>query len=195
MASATSSTTSSGSSSQLRRGRTPLASANPTTTSPFIPRLNRAFSETDSGMATREAHLAQEALALHQRSHPPGGRLGEVGPEDDGGKHVHRVVLDVAEPHDAREHDVEDAEQHQRLHHRPQVTEHRTAVVELELRLGQRRGDASQLADGRRRTRRGCTSSGDRCPRTRCLAGEDGAGSDLDRGGLAPPRAPLLGGR
>ena len=74
-------------------GVTPLASANTNTTMKFMPRLNVAVSDTDSGTTIRGKRIfLQHRLASDEAGDGVTGRLGEVGPQDDRGQQVRAVV-------------------------------------------------------------------------------------------------------
>ena len=137
----------------------PVTSTNTSTTHRFSPRLNAPVStdrQRDRGGRERDLAAAGSRAATSDVD-GLSGRLREVAPEHDREQQLERVVLDVAaEPHDVREHDVEDAEQHQRPHQRPQVAEHRAEVADLELVLREREDDQSEPA--RSRVHRRCAA-------------------------------------
>ena len=100
----------------------------------------------------REAHLAQQRLALNEALHATRRRLGEIGPQHDPGEQVDAVVGDaLADLEDDREDEVQHAEEQQRPHQRPQVPERRTEVAQLELGPRERQRQLDETGGCRRR--------------------------------------------
>ena len=143
-------------SSQESLGKTPLAIANTNTAMKFIAEVEDCGQRHRQGdHHAREPHLPKHPLPCEETLNGSRRRLEKVVPEHDRREEIDRVVRDpLAELEDVREDDVEDAEEQQRSHQRPEVAEHGSEVTQLEFRAGERQGQfdepSNTAAEGRR---------------------------------------------
>ena len=153
-------------------------------------------STVEIGIAARgKCILRTSASFSTSDAHGRAGRLAEEAEQHHVHQQQHGIVRDVAaEVDDLAEHHVEDAEQQQRPHDRPQRAEHRVEVGDPELRPRHQPGQAREPPPAARERAEGPVERSV-TRRSQATGGASGAGRDLDADTACPSAPAADGGR
>ena len=118
-------------------------------------RHERRHGRGDRNDDRREPDATQDRSTRDDRRKRCGDCIGDKGPEDDPEDQIQRILVQAG-LEDASKHDPEHREVEERLGERPEVAEHRTGVLELEIGPREHPEDSSLVQEALAKRRLGC---------------------------------------